>query len=122
MIYKVAELDGSLLDATVALAEGDALPDFWRDPDDGTCWEVAGKREWAPSSRWDQGGPIIGRERISVVEEYDGCWLAMMCPDLSSQYGAAVLDGDNKQTGPTHLIAAMRAYIASKFGSEVELP
>jgi hypothetical protein len=31
-------------------------------------------------------------------------------------------DGDHVQTGPTPLIAAMRCYVASKLGGDVEIP
>lgn len=121
MRYKTADLEWSLLDAAVALAEGDALPDFWRDPDDGTCWEVAGKRQWAPSTRWDQGGPIIDREQISLIQPgYGGSieWEA----GIGARHTDDGWEADHSADGPTPLIAAMRAYISSKFGDEVELP
>lgn len=109
MKHKVSELEGALLDAAVALVEGSALPDYWRDPDDGTCWLRPGREEWAPSSRWDQGGPIIERERIDCTCNLGTWWATtgMMRPLCS---------------GPTPLIAAMRCYVASKLGEEFELP
>lgn len=111
MKHKVCELDGQLLDAAVAKAKGDALPDFWRDPDDGTCWARPGREEWAPSSRWDQGGPIIERERITIGPAMgrDGWWAGEPRNRINDGYGH------------TPLIAAMRAYVASKFGEEIEL-
>lgn len=108
MKHKVSELEGALLDAAVAMAEGDRLPDYWRDPDDGTCWLRPGREEWNPSDRWDQGGPIIERERLELRNDASGGWNCMG----NGCYGA----------GPTPLIAAMRAYVASKLGAEVELP
>lgn len=48
---------------------------------------------WEPSTNWSQGGPIIERE--------------------AAQYECF---------GPTPLIAAMRCYVASKLGDEVEIP
>jgi hypothetical protein len=120
MKYRVADLEGALLDAAVALAEGDALPNFWRDPEDGTCWSRPGREEWKPSERWDQGGPIIERERITVtLDDADGLqWFASvgawMCHDL--------VVGEFSATGATPLIAAMRAYVASRFGEEAEIP
>lgn len=57
-----------------------------------------------PSSRWEQGGPIIERERIG-----GGGWLA--CDHLNPPL-----------SGPTLLIAAMRCYVANKPGPRVEVP
>lgn len=64
--------------------------------------------EYLPSTSWAQGGPIIEREGISVTQ-FGGAWKA------STLRQPAVL-------GPTHLVAAMRAYVASKLGDEVEIP
>jgi hypothetical protein len=73
-------------------------------------------RTFEPSSKWSQGGPIIEREKISVIG-YTDQWEA--CADV----GIYV---DNYQgdwiSGPTALIAAMRCYVASKIGDEVEIP
>jgi hypothetical protein len=66
-----------------------------------------------PSTRWEDGGPIIEREEISVGPiDVSGPWLAMP------------VRGKNKDAifGPTPLIAAMRCYVASKLGDEVEVP
>ena len=117
MKHKVSELSGALLDAAVAKAEGDALPNFWRDPEDGTCWTRPGREEWVPSCRWDQGGPLIERERISLnasdKPHKRDPWVATVDqPD----------DGAGVGYGPTPLIAAMRAYVASRLGQEVDLP
>jgi len=65
------------------------------------------------STDWAQGGPIIEREEISVN------W-------ASGQWEAhTVTDDDNFdqiEYAPTPLIAAMRCYVASKLGDEIELP
>lgn len=114
MKHKVAELAGTELDAAVALAEGDRLPDFWRDPDDGTCWSRPGREEWQPSERWSQGGPISEHALfdISRFRGGDMAWIA--------SYGDP--EHLRSETGPTFLVAAMRAYVASRFGDEVDLP
>jgi hypothetical protein len=120
--HKVAELEGALLDAAVAKAEGDALPNFWRDPEDGTCWSRPGREEWKPSARWDQGGPIIERERIYLCHEP---WPDVAGWEAGIEFEALESGGYGSRfaaAGPTPLIAAMRAYVASKFGDEVELP
>jgi len=69
---------------------------------------------YAPSTNWAQGGPVIERERISVVD-VDGYdfWKA----DKLNKEAIPVIN-----YGPTPLIAAMRCYVASKLGDEVEIP
>ena len=64
------------------------------------------------STNWSQGGPIMEREKISPIPySVDGAgWYACKRPLLF------------KQDGPTPLIAAMRCYVASKMGDEVEIP
>lgn len=125
MNYKVAELDGPLLDAAVAKAEG------W------TAHEVAAMlsdraqerddiRYIAASTSWGLGGPIIERERIATLMLNDQ-WCAWMPgtdhPDYIPSYWLfSKTAGSADGRGPTLLIAAMRAYVASKFGDEVELP
>jgi hypothetical protein len=59
--------------------------------------------------KWEHGGPIIEREHIAV--DWDGAaWCAS--------------DNDNPIAcyGPTPLIAAMRCYVASKLGDDVDVP
>ena len=59
---------------------------------------------------WAQGGPIIERDKITI--EYTGD------PDT----WCANIRADEEVYGPTPLIAAMRAFVASKLGNEVEIP
>ena len=65
------------------------------------------------STDWAQGGPIIERERIQI-RPFTGSvgqfWTAYF-----GQHGPCM-------DGPTPLIAAMRCYVASKLGDEVEVP
>ena len=118
-IHKVSELNGPLLDAAVAKAHGwpfriACQPTILMTPVD--CWILRdGKTdfEWAPSSNWAHGGPIIEREHIAL-EFLDGEWHAWSPGPLSG-------DGADS-TGPTATIAAMRAFVANKFGETVELP
>ena len=92
---KVSELQGAALDWAVAKCEvGDAA-------------EQAGEW-WTPSTNWAQGGPIIERERLALFIEYPDDW------------GAT--DGNRRMPGDTPLIAAMRCYVASKLGDDIELP
>ena len=62
---------------------------------------------------WALAGPIIEREYISVLSWLVGTWKAR----------ALAIDGKEFICeGPTPLVAAMRAYVASKLGDEVEIP
>lgn len=70
-----------------------------------------GELEFHYSSAWSQGGPIIEREKIVTAFEYgSGFWQAYMQGEGGLFHG------------PTPLIAAMRCYVASKLGDEVEIP
>jgi hypothetical protein len=62
------------------------------------------------STDWAQGGPIIERECMYL--EYSGIWRA-----YCTQNGNSFMS-----VGATPLIAAMRCYVASKLGEEVEIP
>lgn len=72
---------------------------------------------WAPSRIWDQGGPIIEREKISTWDaDGVGCdfpWGAHKTIEHNHRF---------QQRGPTPLIAAMRCYVASKLGPVVDVP
>lgn len=136
---KVSELTGALLDYWVAKAEGWDF--FWSKHNhwvvtrlDGnqyrSCQEwqpfnsYSGKKneiphpsealeDFYPSSDWSLAGPIIEREKITVVPGAFGVpWTA--CEDWSRDPEC------NKWIdGETYLIAAMRCFVASKFGDEV---
>ena len=82
-----------------------------------------------PSTEWRDGGPIIDRELITTVAskgvggEGPLVWFAYVGPFhhyIDERLPGYPGDGDTQ--GPTLLIAAMRAYVASKLGEEVELP
>jgi len=60
---------------------------------------------------WAQGGAIIEAWMIDVGT-YRGAWRAARHVGSLPTYGY----------GPTPLIAAMRCYVASKLGDEVEIP
>ena len=69
--------------------------------------------QYSPSTDWAQGGPIIEREGIGTYR-LNNVWSAH-CPVNGSSIHACC-------DGPTPLIAAMRCYVASKLGDEVEVP
>lgn len=111
MKVKTSELAGPALEWAVARCKG-------------IEWELGDldAREYGPgfkpSTTWADGGPIIEREGIEVKKGnplyfpkgnedgdfYEPLWLA------------------GKQHGQTPLIAAMRYYVASKLGDEIEIP
>jgi hypothetical protein len=63
------------------------------------------------STDWAQGGPIIEREEICVLAPVRGLWRSRSSINMGRTH-----------YGPTPLIAAMRCYVASKLGDEVEIP
>ena len=65
------------------------------------CWDFC--------TNWSQGGPLIEREGISIYR-------------MTSDWSAAYNPSGATQDGPTPLIAAMRCYVASRLGEEVEVP
>lgn len=128
MKIKTSELTGVALDYAVAVCEGaicfryDTVSTYWMVLNGE---DIALKGGWAqsftPSSKWAQGGPLIERERIDVAYSGDG-WYAVKHNSLDGvpgYIGDTVIADDD---GPTPLIAAMRCYVASKLGGEVEIP
>jgi len=127
MKYKTSDLTGALLDAAVAMAEGarmdQAAVAFIRASaptivmGEGVC-TLSVLEFWSPSTDWKMGGPIIEREGIDlerhtedVMGRTERWWEAYYRREGGSQCFI----------GPTALIAAMRAYVASKLGEEVVL-
>lgn len=79
-----------------------------------------------PSTDWSQGGPLIEQEEISVEPLYTAggldCWQAYGHNLRYDDQGNYIQGSDNRQYGPTPLIAAMRCYVASKLGNEIDIP
>ena len=92
---KTDELTGAALDWAVAKCEGFSV----RDGFDDNCPEY--------SSSWEQGGPIMEREKIATAWHLTR-WVAWR--------------GVVEHPGPTPLIAAMRCYVASRLGNDIEIP
>ena len=112
---KTTELTGAALDWAVAKCWGEvALVN-------GAPWLVTGglryvqQRPFNPSTNWAQGGPIIERELINVIYmQGSQHWMSTLFQPT--------LDTTPRSAGPTPLIAAMRCYVASKLGDEVDVP
>lgn len=71
---------------------------------------------WAPSRIWAQGGPII--EALGITMSKDGG----ICDAYIREFLFEEDGRDCYYTGPTMLVAAMRCYVASKLGTEVDVP
>lgn len=124
---KTSELIGAQLDWAVAKCEGllDAPAMEVRVGYGDISFAVDGDRIYfRPSEDWTQGGPIIEREGIDLYcnvrtnkNEIDPAWRGSWRAKYHSQrYGTGMSHG----TDP--LIAAMRCYVASKLGNEIEIP
>jgi hypothetical protein len=111
MKIKTTDLTGRALAWAVGLATGMELSLYGVDPSIRAREPGLGVyAPWDPSRYWNQGGPIIDREKIGL--SYEG----------ADEWEAWDYDGNAPRTGPTPLIAAMRCYVASKMGDEVEIP
>jgi hypothetical protein len=105
MKIKISDLNGAQLDWAVAKCEGLKEEDFVETDN------LYGPKWSGPeySIDWAQGGPIIEREGLDILFQEKDRWLA-------------VGFGMNEAQGPTPLIAAMRCYVGSKLGNEIEIP
>lgn len=108
---KTSELIGPALDWAVAKCESLKESDepYWLE---GIVVAPCFLDKYHPSTDWSQGGPIIERERIKV-DPRKGIWEATVWNEPRTQ---------NASCGPTPLIAAMRCYVASRLGDDVEIP
>ena len=107
MKVKTSELSGAALDWAVKKAIK---------KDGGYFLPSKDYKNISHSTDWAHGGPIIERERIRL--EFDGSAFGINAgkwESSSPECGYVV-------SGETPLIAAMRCYVASKLGDEVEVP
>jgi hypothetical protein len=113
---KTKELTGAALDWAVAKCELQNGANYTLDVNidiDGTLRVNFGGMypEW--STDWHEGGAIIEREGITILSTESGEW----CAAIGELYYE-----DDEPRSPTPLIAAMRCYVASKMGDDVEVP
>ena len=114
---KTSELTGAALDWAVASIELTGHDDYTN----VLMVTVGDDNDWkyTPSTNWAQGGPIIEREWISVSKPVNSLtWVATMHYQNEDTDDVMWME----ETGTTPLIAAMRCYVASKLGDEVEIP
>lgn len=128
MKIKTSELIGPALDWAVAKCEGIeviawnctdreayyvVMADAYVDKDKLTFY--AEDDTYYPSTSWAQGGPILEQWCIDLAaDEFltESKWMAS-CTNEGELF---------EQHGPTPLIAAMRCYVASRLGDEVDVP
>ena len=101
---KTNELSGAALDWAVAKCEGIHL--------------IADFTQYKPSESWAVGGSVVEREQINI---------RFIAPNSSTPpcwaFKSVEFDEYNVEAwADTPLIAAMRCYVASKLGNEVEVP
>lgn len=108
MKIKTSEASGATLDWMVAKCEGVYLAEPV--PLDSGC------TPFQPSTNWSQGGPIIEGEKVDLMSYLERADL-----NMSWRWRSCMM-GTKAYYGPTPLVAAMRCYVASKLGDEVEVP
>jgi hypothetical protein len=97
---KTSGLIGDALDWAVTRANFEVnYETVWRD-----CRE-----ECNFSTEWAHGGPIIEREGIETWYRVGVKWTSR-------------IPGVWEEDGPTQLVSAMRCYVGSRLGNEVEIP
>ena len=102
-----SDLIGAELDAAVARACSELIAKI----DDRGVWVRRPRYDcafnidlYSPSTDWSQGGPIIEKERIALL-----IW-----PAKGFTWAGQVWGHADPHHGETPLIAAMRAFVASK--------
>lgn len=126
MKLKASDLAGAALDWAVATCEGVPLvknpfganysPGYWVHFGGivgGDYRKCGGK--YSPSTNWAQGGPIVDAQRLKLTPRFPHH------PDWEAEFRFPAGGGANA-FGPTPLIAAMRCYVISRLGQEVEEP
>lgn len=107
MKIKVSEASGAALDWAVTYAlHGDCASYIFKH----------GRSFHAYSTDWSQGGPILEREGGTVWSTNADGWRCKAKYDYANDREGVTM------TGHTPLIAAMRCYVSSKLGEEVEIP
>jgi len=148
---KTDDLIDAALDYAVAIAEGatdfrfDTVATYWvtlhgKDRALRSGWA----QSYQPSTDWSHGGPIIDRAGISPIRcdddygidtkgfttnEIIPVWCATIgqhsvvtSTDHQSHEAMYQVDVRDVFYGPTPLVAAMRCFVTSKLGAEVDVP
>lgn len=122
---KTSELTGDVLLWAVATCEGytelHKIEGRW--PHEPHLAMMPPRREYGAMELWEIGsdcdwrffGPIIERQKIFVKPTINKGWRSYQ----RDPFGNGI---SHSQYGPTPLIAAMRCYVASKLGDEIDVP
>ena len=108
MIIKTCDLIGIELDFVVAQLEGINVNE-----NGYIAHEEGDEYYWSPSTDWYQAGSIIERENIAIT--------GISFPWFATELGWWGHIKDVHNVGTTLLIAAMRCYVQSKWGKEVDM-
>ena len=113
MKMKTSALEGAALDWAVCKAAHlfDAYPK--KEGCSDRLYPIDAAKYLRPSIDWARGGPIVEDNKISVVIDDSGAYVAYIAYNYAARH---------MQSGPTPLIAAMRCYVSSKLGDEVDVP
>ena len=109
---KTSELTGAALDWAVAQCEGYTDWDSRTETFLGPVYGSATRTRISPpeySTDWSLAGPIIEREKIAIGFDDEFGWMGM---DMDGNYFM----------GETPLEGAMRCYVVSKMGAEIDIP
>lgn len=121
MKVKTSDLIGPALDWAVAKCEGYSTIRCGAGPSRFLAYIPPNKRshyKWRPSTSWTQGGPIIDQLTRRGLRIH-----GMKCRYRTDETSVNVdVNGHYAMSGPNILIAAMRCYVASHLGDEVEIP
>ncbi len=126
---KTSELTGAALDWAVTRCEGIPAEELYiqkwgsrlppsiyrrnRDEDGNLDGTYTSGPDLLFSRKWEAGGPIIERERISIRQWTNVPLVHAYMPQDNAPW---------LSDGASPLIAAMRCYVASKMGDEVDVP
>lgn len=129
MKIKTSELADAALDWAVAISKGIPAEELYiqkwgsrlppsiyrrnRDEDGNLDGSYTTGPDLLFSRKWEAGGPIIERERISIRQ-----WTNVPIVHAYMPHDDAPWASD----GTSPLIAAMRCYVTSKLGNEVDVP
>lgn len=124
MKIKTSELTRAALNWAVATAEGWQQAHVNGNPATGFLFKraepVTKLSALNFSTDWSQGGPITEREKMDCNAPVQNVpyWTYFYC---TPQVGSCARQM-HRQTGPTPLIAAMRCFVSSRLGDEVDIP
>lgn len=107
------EVSGNALDWAVSTCEGYPidLPGFYGEKNFDII-RGGSITSFHPSINWSEGGPIINREFIDIK------WVG-----ISNCRASIDSEGCHHESyGPNQLVSAMRCYVTSKMGLEIQIP